>query len=266
VFAAAKLIVPLVSSRTPAASAVAQSENDGNDLNLSSPSVPADGQGDAKMGTTLDYDPSDLDDVVLDVPISRPRHSAIIGRKGMTIAALSADHNVRIMVPHATSTASNINIIQLEGELEHVEQCLASIMLILKGNNSTESSSSLETKVASDAVVISKENLNEESLNEEKVANIQASLVSLDLKSEGTESAVPETTPSMPVPTESKVVDSEDVEESGFIGSDSSEPDHGEKPTPRDGGNKRRPFAGRGRGRGRGRGGRGRGRSSTKVE
>ena len=41
-----------------------------------------------------------IDDVVLEVPIHRSRHSAIIGRKGLTIAGLSSDHAVRIMVPN----------------------------------------------------------------------------------------------------------------------------------------------------------------------
>ena len=44
----------------------------------------------------IDYE---MDDIVLDVPIHRSRHSAIIGRRGNTIASLSADCNVRIMVP-----------------------------------------------------------------------------------------------------------------------------------------------------------------------
>jgi len=41
----------------------------------------------------------EMDDVVLDIPILRSKHSAIIGKRGHTIAALSADSNVRIMVP-----------------------------------------------------------------------------------------------------------------------------------------------------------------------
>ena len=40
-----------------------------------------------------------MDDVVVDVPIHRSRHASIIGRKGLTIASLSAEYDVRIMVP-----------------------------------------------------------------------------------------------------------------------------------------------------------------------
>lgn len=52
----------------------------------------------------IDYE---MDDVVLDVPIHRSRHSAIIGRHGNTIARLSADCNVRIMVPRPSNMTIN---------------------------------------------------------------------------------------------------------------------------------------------------------------
>jgi len=82
-----------------------------------------------------EYDTSsDMDDVVLDVPIHRSKHSAIIGKKGMTIANLSADNNVRIMVPHRNmekSSSGNINIVQLEGDLFKVEHCLAQMLKVV---------------------------------------------------------------------------------------------------------------------------------------
>lgn len=60
---------------------------------------------------------NEMDDVVLDIPIHRSRHSAIIGRRGNTIASLSADYNVRIMVPsgkerefRSTTTTINTNV------------------------------------------------------------------------------------------------------------------------------------------------------------
>ena len=74
---------------------------------------------------------SELDDVVLDIPIHRSKHSAIIGKKGLTIATLSADNNVRIMVPHRNmerTSSTNINIVQLEGDLFNVEKCLAQML------------------------------------------------------------------------------------------------------------------------------------------
>lgn len=120
------------------------------------------------------YDPaSDMDDVVLEVPIPRARHAAIIGKKGLTIANLSADFNVRIMVPHrnpqlqlqqqqqqGTEDESNggiesgtneylgnlpahqptsIHIVQLEGQLENVEKCLASLFQVVCGSSSPHS-------------------------------------------------------------------------------------------------------------------------------
>lgn len=83
----------------------------------------------------IEYDASsDMDDVVLDIPIHRSKHSAIIGKKGSTIANLSADNNVRIMVPHRNmekTTSGSINIVQLEGELFNVEQCLAHMLKVV---------------------------------------------------------------------------------------------------------------------------------------
>ena len=131
--AAAKLLLPLLITNPPTG---AQSEEDGIEKN------------------DVDYS-ADMDDVVLDVPIRRSRHAAIIGKKGLTIAALSADHNVRIMVPHrnhsvhdktsspnnAAPSPSNINIVQLEGQLENVERCLASMLKVVCGTHSSNNNS-----------------------------------------------------------------------------------------------------------------------------
>jgi len=132
--AAAKLLLPLLITNPPTG---AQSDDDGIEKN------------------DVDYS-ADMDDVVLDVPIHRSRHAAIIGKKGLTIAALSADHNVRIMVPHrnhsvhdktsspntAAPSPSNINIVQLEGQLENVERCLASMLKVVCGTHSSNNNSS----------------------------------------------------------------------------------------------------------------------------
>lgn len=121
-FAAAKLLVPLLSS------------NSGED-----------------MGEVMD-------DVVLDMPIHRSRHAAIIGRKGLTIATLSADHSVRIMVPHRTSVnedTSNkqIHLVQLEGNLDHVQECCAHMLSIVcsnsnKNNKNEQTDTSNESKTS----------------------------------------------------------------------------------------------------------------------
>lgn len=86
----------------------------------------------------------EMDDVVLEVPIQRNKHSAVIGRKGGTIAVLSADHNVRIMVPSSRSgsvdqplfpaeTKENLNMILLEGDVGDVEKCLLKLLQVVTG-------------------------------------------------------------------------------------------------------------------------------------
>mmetsp|Transcript_10806 Transcript_10806/g.15241 ORF Transcript_10806/g.15241 Transcript_10806/m.15241 type:complete len:771 (-) Transcript_10806:530-2842(-) len=160
-FAAARLLLPLLSVGHP-------DDSEHNKLHHQS-NTSANG-----TSNTSEKYSSEMDDVVLDIPIHRSRHSAIIGRKGLTIANLSADHNVRIMVPHRSGNPgpnggnvgrdrdrerdnlnsdsndasmdpnlnsssnvcnksgfhvpSGINIVQLEGELDNVEKCLAAIM------------------------------------------------------------------------------------------------------------------------------------------
>lgn len=116
-FAAAKLLVPLLSTGP------ASGEENNSDV---------------------------MDDVVLDIPIHRSRHAAIIGRKGLTIATISADHNVRIMVPHRVSAnedTSNkqIHIVQLEGQLDQVIECCAHMLSIVCSNSSQNSYSSTHT-------------------------------------------------------------------------------------------------------------------------
>ena len=101
--------------------------------------------------TSGDENNSDvMDDVVLDIPIHRSRHAAIIGRKGLTIATISADHNVRIMVPHRVSAnedTSNkqIHVVQLEGQLDQVIECCAHMLSIVCSNSSQTSYSSTHT-------------------------------------------------------------------------------------------------------------------------
>lgn len=68
----------------------------------------------------------EVDEVILDLPINRTKHASIVGKRGMGIAALSADTNVRIMVP--SKTYSNADIIQLEGNLSDVRRCLSLLL------------------------------------------------------------------------------------------------------------------------------------------
>jgi predicted RNA-binding protein YlqC (UPF0109 family) len=70
----------------------------------------------------------DMDHVVLDVPLNRSNFAKLIGKRGMVLASLSADTNVRIMVPQR---ALRIDLFQLEGELDNVKLCLEKIVILL---------------------------------------------------------------------------------------------------------------------------------------
>ena len=53
--------------------------------------------------------------VVVDVPIARNKHASIVGRKGLTLMGLSADHGVRIMVPHKRGGGSPLAVAHKQG-------------------------------------------------------------------------------------------------------------------------------------------------------
>lgn len=67
----------------------------------------------------------ELDEVVLDFPLSRNKHASLIGKRGLVLANLSADTSVRIMVP---AKEVRHDIVQLEGELGNVRKCLDKIL------------------------------------------------------------------------------------------------------------------------------------------
>lgn len=75
----------------------------------------------------LDACNGQLDEVILDIPLPRHRHATVVGKHGMTVARLSADHNVRIMVPHKESRH---DVVQLEGGLENVQKCLTDLLQV----------------------------------------------------------------------------------------------------------------------------------------
>lgn len=68
-----------------------------------------------------------MDDVVMDIPLGRARHAAVVGRRGYVLANMSARTNVRIMVPRRELRH---DVIQLEGDLENVKQCLDRVLTI----------------------------------------------------------------------------------------------------------------------------------------
>mmetsp|Transcript_1529 Transcript_1529/g.2085 ORF Transcript_1529/g.2085 Transcript_1529/m.2085 type:complete len:353 (+) Transcript_1529:45-1103(+) len=69
----------------------------------------------------------EIDDVVLDLPLSRQKHASLIGKRGLVLASLSADTNVRIMVP---SKEVRHDVVQLEGSLERVRKCLERVLCL----------------------------------------------------------------------------------------------------------------------------------------
>lgn len=67
----------------------------------------------------------EIDDVVLDLPLSRQKHASLIGKRGLVLASLSAETNVRIMVP---SKEVRHDVVQLEGSLDRVRKCLERVL------------------------------------------------------------------------------------------------------------------------------------------
>lgn len=68
-----------------------------------------------------------VDEVVLDIPVSRNKHAAIVGKRGLTLANMSADTNVRIMVPNKLRLH---DCVQLEGDLDNVKRCLDRVLQV----------------------------------------------------------------------------------------------------------------------------------------
>jgi trimeric autotransporter adhesin len=81
----------------------------------------------AKLEEIVDANDSAMDDVVLDVPLSRQKHSAVVGKRGLVLASLSADAQVRIMVPNKDRRH---DVVQLEGSLSNVKMCLERLLLV----------------------------------------------------------------------------------------------------------------------------------------
>ena len=142
VFAAARLIVKLLSNHTSASNGtVSNGKGYNHNHQTANHQNNNDNQNGSQSDIEIDYiiDP----DVVLDVPLNRYRqHGAVVGKRGATIAALSADHNVRIFVPHKqtiydgndnSSTMGRDANVQLEGSLDNVEKCLVQMLAIVAG-------------------------------------------------------------------------------------------------------------------------------------
>merc|ERR1712151_1194341 len=112
---------------SPALSAINSTNNNTNnsgipytysELDWSSPHwtpvvIRADPVAALSAGKLLEDKVEQLDQVVMDVPLNRIKHSSLIGKRGLILAKLSADTNVRIMVP---SRDLRHDIIQLEAD------------------------------------------------------------------------------------------------------------------------------------------------------
>jgi len=83
----------------------------------------------------------ELDDVVLDLPLSRQKHASLIGKRGLVLANLSADTKVRIMVP---SKEVRHDVVQLEGSLDRVRKCLERVLILCE---SKPAPASLQVKI-----------------------------------------------------------------------------------------------------------------------
>lgn len=79
------------------------------------------------VGQQLDHMTS-LQDVILDLPIGRSKHSLIVGKRGLTIMNLSASTKTRIMVP---PREVKHDLIQLEGPLENCIACLKELAKVV---------------------------------------------------------------------------------------------------------------------------------------
>jgi hypothetical protein len=81
----------------------------------------------SKVEEILTANDSVMDDVVLDVPLGRQKHAAVVGKRGFVLANLSADTQVRVMVPNKDRRH---DVVQLEGELSNVKMCLERVLII----------------------------------------------------------------------------------------------------------------------------------------
>jgi len=81
----------------------------------------------------------ELDEVVLDLPLSRSKHASLIGKRGLVLANLSADTQVRIMVPRRELRH---DVVQLEGQLQNVQQCLEKVLQLASNTSGTASTTS----------------------------------------------------------------------------------------------------------------------------
>lgn len=83
---------------------------------------------DSILAAELKEEPPYMDDVVLDLPLSRAKHAALVGKKGLVLQNLSADTRVRIMVPRKDLRH---DVVQLEGALGDVERCLEQMLTLI---------------------------------------------------------------------------------------------------------------------------------------
>jgi hypothetical protein len=72
------------------------------------------------------------------------KHAAIVGKRGCVLQNISADTNVRIMVPKRDL---HHDIVQLEGDLHNVKQCLDRLLQVASKGKKTDDSPSASITV-----------------------------------------------------------------------------------------------------------------------
>lgn len=83
--------------------------------------IRADPVGVWKVASEIAKLASPLQDSILDLPLGRQRHAALVGKRGTTLQQVSAASQCRIYVPPKEML---LDLIQLEAQLEQVQACL----------------------------------------------------------------------------------------------------------------------------------------------
>ena len=87
---------------------------------------------------------SDQQDCIMDLPLGRQRHATIVGKRGTTLMQLSANTNVRIMVPPKSMAR---DLVQLEGKYDDCVQCLQALAQLFRGAGAPLNNTRLSVQV-----------------------------------------------------------------------------------------------------------------------
>jgi len=86
------------------------------------------------------------EDVILDIPLPSSKHASVVGKRGLVLQTLSADHHVRIMVPNKDLRH---DVVQLEGQWMNVKSCWRAMMRVLhKGASAVSNEPQISKTIA----------------------------------------------------------------------------------------------------------------------